>query len=563
MERRLTAIMAADVVGYSRMMHEDEAATVAALHQLRKDILLPELSGHDGKVIKQSGDGWLIEFPSSTSAANCAIEIQRKLAGHPEIKLRVGLHIGDIVHDDDGDIYGDGVNIACRLEGIAKPGGIAISDQIRDLIEKSKRDAFLDSGRHQLKNIPNSIHIWHWPEALEAPVTAGAGRDADAVPVILIEKFAQGGDTENRSQTEFSDELRDELVYALARRSGIKVATDHGSNKRPTYILRGRCRVSGSRCRLYLSMMVAANGETFWSTKIDGDITDDTFDFLDRAVEKTDAALRTRINAFAGSEYVSAPNDSLSVQQLLSKAAYLFYQNDKLNSELARETMDAAYKKAPTNPMVLSMYAFAKMQSVTLAIEQANEIDTAAVLSLADKSVFLGSNIDVTFALRGLIRLWLSKDHTGCIADQMRALEINPNYHSAKRWAAEAKIFGDQREDGLRELDEVLSLVPEDPSNPVRHSYLAIGHVLAGNQDAAMKHATEGYDRKPLVRLHAIAYAAAAAGNTQITSSDRFLAMIEQHGVSTADADGFPFASESDTRLFAEKLRKAGVSEAK
>ena len=384
------------------------------------------------------------------------------------------------------------------------------------------------------------------------------GANEDEIPVILIEKFSHASGVLDESK--LSDEFRDGLIDVLAQRSRIKIITDPKSDTPPTYILRGRCRVLESRCRLYLSMSAAASGEIFWSTKIDGDVTD-IFDFLDRTVEMTGTALRVHTNAFAGSTYVSIPDDTLSVQQLLSKAGYFLYQHDKSNCDLAQKTLIAAYAKAPKNPMVLSLRAFAIAQPVTLAIKQNNEIDVETAMSFANESVHLGSNIDAIFAVRGLLRLWLDRDHSGCLEDQNRALEISPNYHLAKDWGARAKIFGDRREDGLQELEEVLNLVPSEPNNPLRYSHLAIGHALTGNHDAAMINAKEGYDRKPQVRICAIAYAAAAAGIRGIVSSDGFTSMVKQHRMTTADADRFPFASKSDTQLLAEILHEAGVPE--
>ena len=130
LERRLAAVMAADVVGYSRMMGADEEAALNALSDLRHNIFEPAVASHQGRVIKRMGDGWLVEFSSALNAVRCAISVQESLLDHPSTKLRIGVHVGDVVHDDEGDIYGDGVNIAARLEGAAKPCGIAISDQV-------------------------------------------------------------------------------------------------------------------------------------------------------------------------------------------------------------------------------------------------------------------------------------------------------------------------------------------------------------------------------------------------------------------------------------------------
>lgn len=554
MSRRLAAIMAADVVGYSRMMSENESDTLMALHHLRDEILEPGISIHGGIVIKRAGDGWLVEFPSSTEAVKCAIAVQQKLADDPRIKLRIGLHIGDVVHDDDGDIYGDGVNIASRLENIARSGGIAISDQIHKSIDTRLRTAFIDSGEHSLKNITPTVHVWHWPDKL-APSTRVGSENDNAIPVILVDRFTQGGDV-----TDIGEEIRGELVEALTRRAGVKVATSADPSKMPDFLLNGRCRVSGSRCRLYLSMTVAANGETFWATKIDGDVTD-IFDFLDEAVAKADSAIRTHINAFAGAIYASRPDETLTVQQLLAKAAFFFYHFDEPNSQLSRQTMNVAIAKAPENPMVLAMQAYAIFQTVRLAIERVEDIDSDAAMSFADKSVQLGPDIDFVFTNRGRLRLWIRRDHEGCFEDSRRALIINPNYHLAKHTIALANIFGGDRNKGIMELRRIIDQIPSEPIVPFRLSILAIGNALAGDEEAALRHARDGYERKPLVPIHAIAYAAAASGDDKLTGSEGFKAMVRQHDVSTSDATRFPFASESDTRAVAQMLRDAGVPE--
>ncbi len=172
MERRLAAILAADVAGYSRLMGEDGAGTLGALRQLRTEILAPAVNGHRGKVVKSMGDGWLVEFASVIDAVTCAIELQERLTGHDIIKLRVGVHLGDITHEEE-DIFGDGVNIAARLQEIAEPGGIVISDMARRSIDGKLAAAFVDLGAQDLKNIAEPITVYGWGmTAITADTTA-------------------------------------------------------------------------------------------------------------------------------------------------------------------------------------------------------------------------------------------------------------------------------------------------------------------------------------------------------------------------------------------------------
>ena len=146
MKRRLAAILAADVVGYSKMMGADETATLAALNHLRHDIFEPLVADHQGTVVKRMGDGWLIEFDSALDAVNCAIAVQQSLTSHETIKMRIGIHIGDIIHDEEGDIHGDGVNIAARLEAVATPCRVSISDQVYQSLDGTIAPLFADGG---------------------------------------------------------------------------------------------------------------------------------------------------------------------------------------------------------------------------------------------------------------------------------------------------------------------------------------------------------------------------------------------------------------------------------
>ena len=159
MERRLAAILAADIAGYSRMIGADEAGALAALRAFRAEVFGPTVAGHHGRIVKSMGDGWLVEFSSVVEAVNCAVQVQDRLTGHSLIALRIGVHIGDVVHEEE-DIFGDGVNIAARLEALAEPGGIAISDSAYSSLDGTLTPSFDDAGAQTLKNIARPLRVW-------------------------------------------------------------------------------------------------------------------------------------------------------------------------------------------------------------------------------------------------------------------------------------------------------------------------------------------------------------------------------------------------------------------
>jgi adenylate cyclase len=182
-ERRLAAVLAADVVGYSRLMGEDEAGTHARLKALRKNLIEPKIAEHRGRIVKLTGDGALVEFASVIDAMRCAVEVQRSIAEHNaglerehRIEFRVGINLGDVIIDGD-DIYGDGVNVAARLEGLAPPGGVCISDVVHQMVRGRLALAFEDLGEQQIKNIAQPVHAWQWTGDARAvgPPTSGVG----------------------------------------------------------------------------------------------------------------------------------------------------------------------------------------------------------------------------------------------------------------------------------------------------------------------------------------------------------------------------------------------------
>jgi len=182
-QRRLAAILAADVVGYSRLMGEDQARTLEALRQLRKELFEPVVSKHNGTVVKRMGDGWIVKFASVSDAVDCAIKIHEGLAGHEVIRLRTGIHIGDVVFEEE-DVFGDGVNVAARLEELAEPGEVLISDTAHQSLDGKAAAQFGDESSHQLKNIARAVQVWRWPanSASDAALTKADDSEALTLP---------------------------------------------------------------------------------------------------------------------------------------------------------------------------------------------------------------------------------------------------------------------------------------------------------------------------------------------------------------------------------------------
>src|SRR6202140_2234677 len=306
-ERRLAAILAADVVGYSRLMGQDEAGTLNRLRTHRREFIDPKIAEHRGRIVKTTGDGILIEFPSVVEAVACAVAVQRGMADRnvsaPEdqrIVFRVGVNLGDIIIAEDNDIHGDGVNVAARLEGIAEPGEICVSRVVRDQVRDKLDIAFEDMGEQALKNIARSVRVYRVRrDASERMPTAPAAETTPILalpdkPSIAVLPFQNmSGDPE---QEYFVDGMVEEIVTALSRIRWLFVIARNstfaykgravdvkevGRELGVRYVLEGSVRKAGSRVRITGQLIDADTGTHLWADRFDGSL-DDVFDLQDK-----------------------------------------------------------------------------------------------------------------------------------------------------------------------------------------------------------------------------------------------------------------------------------------
>jgi adenylate cyclase len=321
-ERRLAAVLATDVAGYSRLMGRDEEYTLAQLKALRKTVVDHRIATHRGRIVKTTGDGMLVEYASAVDAARCAVEIQREMAQRnadvsPDLRIefRIGIHVGDIIIDDDNDIFGDGVNIAARLEGIAEPGGICISDDAHRQVRGKVDFAFDDIGEQALKNIAEPMRAWRIRLANEAAPAVRSSASATRVkdlalpdkPSIVVLPF------DNMSAEPGQEYLADGIVeaitaalscirsfFVIARSSAFTYkgratnARDIGKELGVAYLLEGSVQKAGNRLRIIVQLIETEGGAHVWSSRFDGAM-DDFFDLEDRITEQVAGALQPSI----------------------------------------------------------------------------------------------------------------------------------------------------------------------------------------------------------------------------------------------------------------------------
>jgi adenylate cyclase len=319
-ERRLAAILAADVAGSCRLIGIDEEGALAQLRALRKTLFDPKITDHRGRIVKNTGDGALVEFGSVVDAVRCAVEIQRSIAKHnidvpqaKRIEFRIGIHVGDIIIEDH-DIFGDGVNIAVRLEGIAEPGGISISDDAHRQIRGKQNITFEDTGSHSLKNIAEPMRVWRIPNGRAAPAVSSRLRVDDAEPLALPNRPSiavlpfqnMSGDPD---QEYFADGMVDEIITALSRFKFLFVIARNssftykgkvvdikqiGRELGVRYVLQGSVRKAAGKVRIIGQLIDATAGTHLWADRFECDLSD-IFALQDQMTESVVSAIAPKM----------------------------------------------------------------------------------------------------------------------------------------------------------------------------------------------------------------------------------------------------------------------------
>ena len=367
MERRLAAILAADVVGFSRLMGADEAATLAALNRHREELLDPKIAEHKGRVVKRTGDGVLVEFPSVVNAVACAAEIQRGMAEQnadvPEerrIAFRVGVNLGDVIVEGD-DIFGDGVNVAARLEGIARPGGIAISATVRDHIGNRLDLAFEDMGEQALKNIERPVRVFSilLGGPLSHPPLAAPKAAVDARPSIAVLPFTNmSGDSE---QEYFADGITEDIITDLSKVSGLSViarnsvftykgravdAQEVSRRFHASHIVEGSVRKAGQRVRINAQLIDGRDGTHLWADRYDRDLTD-IFAIQDEITKTIVEQLKVTLLPKEKRAIETAPTQSVNAYDYYLQGRHLFHLHTQAHVLVAQRWFKKALELDP------------------------------------------------------------------------------------------------------------------------------------------------------------------------------------------------------------------------
>jgi adenylate cyclase len=412
--RKLAAILAADVVGYSRLASEDEDRTLARLRALRSDLIDPTIAVHNGRVIKRTGDGALVEFRSVVEAVRCAIEVQNGMvernAGVQQdrrIEFRIGIHLGDVVEESDGDLMGDGVNIASRLEAIAAPGAICLSEDAYRQVRARLDLSVSDLGNTQLKNIAEPIRIYTLqvgtPAEAKPAVTAGAVAPAPAalppdLSIAVLPFVNMSGDAE---QEYFADGISEDIITALSKLSQLFVIARNssftfkgrsvnvqevGHSLNVRYVLEGSVRKSGNRVRITAQLIDATTGGHQWAERFDRDLTD-IFAVQDDVTQQIVGALELKLTAGDKQRLASEQTQNLEAYDCFLRGREhmwrLTREQNIQGRQLLQRAIDLDPKFAPAHAFLAVAHGLAYInqwsQSPSKSLEQAIEAATRAV----------------------------------------------------------------------------------------------------------------------------------------------------------------------------------------
>jgi len=456
MERRLTAILAADVVGYSRLMTIDEAGTLAALTSLRKNLVNPKISEHNGRIVKLTGDGMLIEFPSVVSAVACAVDIQSAMrtrnATEPaaRIEFRIGINLGDIIVED-GDIFGDGVNVAARLEGIAPIGGIAVSQSVRDHVGKRLDLAFEDMGERHLKNIEAPIRVYSI--SVEHTSTDGAASAGQERPSIAVLPFVNmSGDPE---QEYFSDGITEDIITDLSKVSGLfvvarntaftykgkhvdvqEVAKRLGVN----FILEGSVRKAGARVRVTGQLINGKDSGHVWADRFDRDLTD-IFAIQDEITHAIVEQLKVKLLPQEKKSIGQTPTGNVEAYTYYLRGRQFFHRHSKSYYQLARRMFAKAVE---LDPAYARAYAGIADCDSFLFLHYSAPVEIKGIFETSAKALALESGLAEAHASQALA-LSLEQRYSEAMAEFEKAIALDPNsfegyYFYARACFAEGKL---------------------------------------------------------------------------------------------------------------------------
>jgi adenylate cyclase len=583
--RKLAAILSADVAGYSRLMQDDDAATVETLTKYRT-IFNDFVSRHEGRIVDSPGDNILAEFDSPVEAVQCAVELQRELgrrnlqlAEHRQMRFRIGINLGDILSRDDGTIYGDGVNVAARLESLAEPGGITVSGTVFDHAENKLPVAFEFTGEQAVKNIAKPVRAYR----VLAETAPGASPSADepltppdkpSIAVLPFDNLSKDPD-----QDYFADGIAEDLITALSHIRWMFVTARNstfaykgqspdlrqvGKELGVRYVLEGSVRKAGNRVRISAQLIDASTGNHVWAERYDRELVD-LFDLQDEITETLVAALQGEVGEFERERAHRKPPESLDAWESYQRGLWHLWRFNAKDLTEARRLFQLATDLDPNFAQPVAAMGYTLFRSIIDAYAESPLETLEQALQCANKAIALDDKEAMAHFTLGRIQ-GLRGEHDAAIEELCTAIDLNPSLALAHLGLAMALWLSEQPEEAIAECDAAIRLSPRDPVKWAFFGVRASAQLFLRDYKAAVEDARRSI-QNPAASYHPHATLASALAHLDRRDEakialDKLLEIKPDYSPDALLAAWSPLNPEALRPLFKtyfDGLRKAGL----
>jgi adenylate cyclase len=576
-QRRLAAILAADVVGYSALMQRAEEATYAEFERLKREIVEPSLSQHDGRLIKTTGDGALAEFASPSAAVRCAVEIQESIAsGRSSLKLRIGVNLGEVIIGADGDLFGDGINIAVRLEGTAAPGGILISEKVYSEVEGKLDVGFEDRGEQQLKNISKPVRAY----ALCAGAHGALSERLSAAPPLPDKPSIAVLPFENMSsdpeQEYFADGMVEEITTALSRFRWLFVIARNssftfkgkavdikevGRRLGVRYVLEGSVRKASGKVRITGQLIDAATGAHIWADRFERDVTD-IFALQDEVTVAVVSAIQPKLLHTEIEMATRRRPENLTAYDYYLRALPQLYL---ATGEGLAEAIRLAHRALELDPrfgLAAAAAGVCHMNNVLQGYSADPQFDRKEAVRLLRLALSIDDDDPETLAAAAVNSAFMVGDSESEIQMADRAVALNPNSFFA--WAGRGHVhrIAGLPEEAVRSYERAIRMSPADPRLHFTFLGMGLAFIELGRFEEAIvagkKALRQNPSFSPAYRLLASAFAHLGRGTEAREAAARVLELDPSFTISSGIARS---VASKNAKLLIEGFRKAGLPE--
>ncbi len=574
------AILAADVAGYSRIVGADEEGTLAQWKAHWRELIDPKIAEHRGRIVRITGDGLLAEFASVLAAVRCAVEVQRAMvernADVPQekrIEFRIGINVGDIIVDGT-DMWGDGVNVAARLEALAEPGGICISGRVQEDVHGRLDVAFEDTGEQQLKNIARPVRVYR--VRLHGAAKAVPALPLPAKPSIAVLPFNNmSGDPE---QEYFADGMVEEITTALSRMRWLFVIARNssftykgravdvkqvGRELGVRYVLEGGVRKAANRVRITAQLIDALTGVHLWADRFEGAL-EDIFDLQDRVTASVVGAIAPKMEQAEIERARHKPTESLDAYDCYLRGIANVHRRTREANNEALQLFNNAIEFDPDFSSAYGMAAWCYVQRKVSRWMTDRVKETSEAARLARRAVALGKEDAVALSAGGFALAYVVGDLDDGAAFIDQALALNPNLGSAWTVSGWVRIFRGEYEVALEHFAHSMRLSPLDPLIYAAQYGIAFAHFLAGRYDEASSWAEKALREDPNYYPAVRVYAASSVLAGRLEEAQNAMARLREIDPSLRVSDLkdlTPLRRPGDIARYAEGLRKAGLPE--